>query len=241
MAVTFPTKFDVREARDQANKAVAEAVDPLRAPSLAFLGLGDLAVAAARDAVSRVQAGATEVQARVEDLPAELEELRGKLTAEDFRRLADSYVAAVRSVYTDLVKRGESAYSKLVAQPQIKQALDTVDQVSTEVESRVEDAVEEFRVRGEKTLAEVTKQTRSIGERAARATQSFAGQAAETVASTSQEIAKDINEAGDEIASETRSVTRKAAARTAPKKQGPKDAPKSAATQGGQKKAPAGK
>ena len=116
---------------------------------------------------------------------AEIEELRGKLTAEDFRRLADSYVAAVRSVYTDLVKRGESAYSKLVAQPQVKQALDTVDQVSTEVESRLEDAVEEVRVRGEKTLAEVTKQTRSIGERAARATQSVTAQAAEVVTSTS--------------------------------------------------------
>ena len=241
MAVTFPTKFDVREARDQANKAVADAVDPLRAPGLAFLGLADTAVAAGRDAVARVQAGATEVQARVEDLPAEIEELRGKLTAEDFRRLADSYVAAVRSVYADLVKRGESAYSKIVAQPQVKQALDTVDQVSTEVESRLEDAVEDVRVRGEKTLAEVTKQTRSIGERAARATQSFATQAAETVSSTSDEIAADIKEAGDELASETRSVTRKAAARTAPKKQGPKDAPKGALTEGGQKKAPAGK
>jgi heparin binding hemagglutinin HbhA len=238
MAVTFPTKFDVREARDQATKAVNEAIDPLRAPSLALLGLGDYAVASAQEAFARVQAGATEVQARVEDLPSELQELRHKLTAEDFRRLADSYLAAVRSVYDDLVKRGTGAYSKIKAQPQVKQALDTVDSVSTELESRLEDTVEEFRVRGEGVLAGVTKQTRSVGERAARYTQKATGQAAEVISQTSAEVAAEIEEAGDEVASETRSATRKAAARTAPKKQGPKNAPKSAATTAAAKRAP---
>jgi heparin binding hemagglutinin HbhA len=237
MAVTFPTKFDVREVRDQASKAVSDAVDPLRQPTLAVLGLGDAAVATAREAVARVQAGATEVQARVEDLPAELQELRTKLTAEDFRRLADSYVAAVRSVYVDLVKRGELAYGQLKAQPQVKQALDTVDQVSSEIEGRLENAVEEVRVRGEKTLAEVTKQTRSVGERAARTTQRVSSEAAEAVTEQAAEVAKDIDEAGDELASETRSASRKAAARTAPKKQGPKNAPVSGATNGAQKRA----
>ena len=134
MAVTFPTKFDVREVRDQASKAVSDAIDPLRQPALAVLGLGDVAVAAAREAAERVQSGATEVQARVEDLPAEVQELRTKLTAEDFRRLVDSYLAAVRSVYTDLIKRGESAYRDITSQPQVKQALNTVDQVSSEIE-----------------------------------------------------------------------------------------------------------
>jgi heparin binding hemagglutinin HbhA len=238
MAVTFPTKFDVREARDQATKAVNEAIDPLRAPSLALLGLGDYAVASAQEAFARVQAGATEVQARVEDLPSELQELRHKLTAEDFRRLADSYLAAVRSVYDDLVERGTGAYSKIKAQPQVKQALDTVDSVSTELESRLEDTVEEFRVRGEGVLAGVTKQTRSVGERAARYTQKATGQAAEVISQTSAEVAAEIEEAGDEVASETRSATRKAAARTAPKKQGPKNAPKSAATTAAAKRAP---
>jgi len=230
MAVTFPTKLDVREARDQATKAVSDAVDPLRTPSLAVLGLGDVAVAVAREAAGRVQAGATEMQARVEDLPSEVQELRSKLTAEDFKRLADSYVAAVRSVYVDLVKRGETAYSKIVAQPKVKQAMATVDQVSTELEGRIEDAVEEVRVRGEVALAEVTKQTRSVGERAARRTQRLSTQAAETVTEVSSELASDIKEAGDEVASETRSTARKTAARTAPKKQGPKNAPTSTAT-----------
>lgn len=238
MAVTFPTKFDVREARDQANKVVSDAIDPFRQPALAVLGLGDVAVAAARDAVTRVQAGATEVQARVEDLPAEVQELRSKLTAEDFRRLVDSYLAAVRSVYADLIKRGQSTYQDIKAQPQVKHALDTVDQVQGEIENRLEHAVEGVRVRGEGALAEVTKQTRSVGERAARATQRFSVQAAETVADTGSELSGEIKEAGDEVASETRSATRKAAARTAPKKQGPKDAPTSAATTGGAKKAP---
>ncbi|NMO91006.1 hypothetical protein [Actinomycetospora sp. TBRC 11914] len=237
MAVTFPTKFDVREARDQATKAVSDAVDPLRAPSLALLGLGDYAVAGAQEAFSRVQAGATEVQARVEDLPSELQELRHKLTAEDFRRLADSYVAAVRSVYEDLVARGTGAYTKIKAQPQVKQALDTVDSVSSEVESRLEDTVEEVRVRGEGVLAGVTRQTRSVGERAARYTQTITGQAAETVAETGAAVAAEISEAGDEIASETRSAARRTAARTAPKKQGPKNAPTSAATTPADKRA----
>src|SRR4051812_18387075 len=238
MAVTFPTKFDVREVRDQASKAVSDAVDPLRQPTLAVLGLGDVAVATARDAVVRVQAGATEVQARVEDLPAEVQELRTKLTAEDFRRLVDSYLAAVRSVYTDLIKRGEVTYHGIKAQPQVKQALDAVDQVQSEIENRLEDAVEGFRVRGEDALATVTKQTRSVGERAARTTQRVSAEAAETVAEAGTELSGDIKEAGDEVASETRSTTRRAAARTAPKKQGPKNAPKSAATAGGVQKAP---
>lgn len=238
MPVTFPTKFDVREARDQANKVVTEAIDPLRQPALAVLGLGDVAVAAARDAVTRVQAGATEVQARVEDLPAELQELRSKLTTEDFRRLVDSYLSAVRSVYADLIRRGETTYKDIKTQPQVKQALETVDQVQGEIEGRLEDTVEGVRVRGEGVFAEVTKQTRSVGERAARATQRFSAEAAESVAEAGSELSEDIKEAGDEVASETRSTSRKAAARTTPKKQGPKNAPKSAATEAGATKAP---
>jgi heparin binding hemagglutinin HbhA len=238
MAVTFPTKFDVREARDQASKAVAEAVDPLRAPSLALLGLGDYAVATAQETFSKVQSGATEVQARVEDLPSELQELRTKLTAEDFRKLAENYLKAVQGVYEDLVKRGTTAFTKIKAQPQVKQALSTVDSVSTEIEGRLEDTVEEFRVRGESVLAGVTKQTRSVGERAARYTQQVTGQAAEVLTETSNEVAAEVKEAGDELASETRSATRKAAAKTAPKKQGPKNAPKSAATAAADKRAP---
>src|SRR4051812_33878854 len=152
MAVTFPTKFDVREVRDQASKAVSDALDPLRQPTLAVLGLGDVAVAAAREAAARVQVGATEVQARVEDLPAELQELRTKLTAEDFRRLVDSYVTAVRSVYADLNRRGDPAYRELKAQPQVKEALDTLARVRSEIGARLENAVEEFRVRGESAL-----------------------------------------------------------------------------------------
>ncbi|MDL5155269.1 hypothetical protein [Actinomycetospora termitidis] len=241
MPVTFPTKFDVREARDQANKVVSDVVDPFRAPALALLGLGDYAVASAQEAFSKVQAGATEVQARVEDLPSELQELRGKLTSEDFRRLADSYVAAVRSVYADLVKRGETAYTQIKAQPQVKQALDTVDQVSSELENRLEDATEGVRVRGEAALAEVTKQTRSVGERAARYTQRATAEAAEAITEVSAEVAADVKEAGEEAAHETRSAARKTAARTAPKKQGPKNAPKSAATKAAAPKAPTGK
>jgi heparin binding hemagglutinin HbhA len=236
MALTFPTKFDVREARDQAVRTVSAAVDPLRAPSLAVLGLGDVALAAARDALARAQAGVDDTAARVEELPAELENLRHRLSVEEFRRLAEAYVGAVRSVYADLIGRGESAYSQIVAQPQVKRALDLVNQVSGELESRLEDTVEDGRVRAEKTLADVTRETRSVGERAARATQRGAAQAAATVEQTSSELAAEIDEAGDELASETRSVTRRTAARTAPTKQGPKNAPTHSATTSAQKR-----
>jgi heparin binding hemagglutinin HbhA len=236
MALTFPTKFDVREARDQAVKTVSAAVDPLRAPSLALLGLGDVALAAARDALARAQAGVDDTAARVEELPAELENLRHRLSVDEFRRLAEAYVDAVRSVYADLIGRGASAYSQIVAQPQVKRALDLVNQVSGELESRLEDTVEDGRVRAEKTLAEVTKETRSVGERAARATQRGAAEAAATVEQTSSELASEIDEAGDEIASETRSVTRRTAAKTAPSKQGPKNAPTHSASTAAQKR-----
>ena len=225
MAVTFPTKFDVREVRDQANKAVADAVDPLRAPSLAFLGLGDVAVASARDAVARVEAGAVEVRSLVEELPRELQELRTRLSAEDFRRLADSYAAVVRSVYVDLVKRGETAYSKLTSQPQVKQALDTVDQVSSELEGRLESTVEEIRVRGEAALGEVTRQTRSVGERTSRRIARSTEEIAETVSEAGDDLAETVREVGGEAASETRSAAGRTSAKTAPRKQGPKNAP----------------
>lgn len=230
MPVTFPTKFDVREARDQASKAVAGAMDPWRGPSLAALGLGDVAMATARDVASRVQSGATDVQARVEELPHELRELRSHLSAQEFRRLAERYTAALRSAYTDLIARGESAYAHITAQPQVKQTLTAVERVSGEVEDRVEDAVEEFRVRGENTLGWFTTQTRSVGERTARTTQRVSGRVAQTVTAVGGELADDIGEAGDEAASRARSVARKTAAGTAPNKQGPKNAPRSAAT-----------
>jgi heparin binding hemagglutinin HbhA len=237
MAVTFPSKFDVREARDSAQKLASEAWDPFREPTLAVLGLGDIALATARDAASRVQSGVSEAQNRIEELPTELQELRGKLTAEEFRRLVDSYLAAVRSVYADLVKRGTSAYSQILSQPQVKQVIARADAVSTEVESRLEDAVEGVRVRGESTMAGVSKQTRSVGERAARATQRFSAKAAEEVAEAGSELSEDIKQAGAEAASETRSATRKAANQAAPRKQGPKNAPASGATKPGAQRA----
>jgi len=113
--------------------------------------------------------------------------------------IAERFRAGGRSVYDDRVKRGTGAYSKLKAQPQVKQAISTVDSVSTELESRLEDTVEEFRVRGENMLAGVTRQTRSFGERTARYTQKASEQSSETLTEASAEIASDIVDAGDEV------------------------------------------
>ena len=149
MAVTFPTKFDVREARDQAGKAVADAVDPLRAPSLALLGLGDYAVASAHEAFRRSSPAPPRSRPASRTCPPSC---RSCATSSPPRTSAASPTpTSPRSAAstTTSVKRGTSAYSKIKAQPQVKQALDTVDTVSTEIEGRLEDTVEEVRVRGE--------------------------------------------------------------------------------------------
>ena len=237
MAVSLPTSADVRKVRSQATKAVNTQLDVVKTPLLAWVGVGDLAVTKAGEVVDKAKARATErravaaerrekLQAQIKDLPNELretlsaEELKKRyeeLTAEAKTRYED-VTGEVKKTYTELADRGEVTVEKIRKQPRVKRVLDGVSDANVELEKRVEKAVDDLHDAGEEVLGKVSTQTRSVGEKAARATQKFATEAAETVSEAGKDLAAEVTEAGSEAASTTRSVTRKAANRTAPKK-----------------------
>lgn len=237
MAVSLPTSADVRKVRSQATKAVNTQFDVVKTPLLAWVGAGDLAVTKAGEVVDKAKARATErralaaerrerLQAQIKDLPTELretlsaEELKKRyeeLTAEAKTRYED-VTGEVKKAYTELADRGEVTVEKIRKQPRVKRVLDGVADANEELEKRVEKAVDDLHDAGEEVLGKVSTQTRSVGEKAARATQKYTSEAAESVNEAGKEIAAEVKEAGTEAAATTRSVTRKAANRTAPKK-----------------------
>ncbi len=225
MPVSIPTAADVRKAREQAAQAAAERAEAARTPLLAVLGAGDYAVTTVSkvvvDARTRATAQAEEVQHRVAELPQ-------RLSPEGLRALVAELRADAEERYVSFAERGEKTWGKIRKQPQVKQAIATIETYSEKLDARVDDLVDDAHDAAEKALATVTRQTRSTGEKAARATQRFAAEAAETVAEVSKDAsdavadagkdaAATINEVGDEAAAETRSVSRRAANRTAPK------------------------
>ncbi|WP_211176681.1 hypothetical protein [Pseudonocardia acidicola] len=232
MAVSLPTAADVRKAREQAAKNAAERAEVARTPLLAVLGAGEYAVSTVSRAVTTARTRAAEqadaVQHRVSGLPQEIEGLRDRLNAEELRKRVDELGAQAKEYYAGLAERGEAAWGKLRKQPQVKQALSTIESVTERLDARVDEFVDDAHDAAEKALSTVTRQTRSTGEKAAQATQRLAGEAAQTVtgatadagkavAEAGKDAAATIDEAGDEAAATARSTTRKAANRTAPK------------------------
>jgi heparin binding hemagglutinin HbhA len=237
MAVSLPTSADVRKVRSQATKAVNTQLDVVKTPLLAWVGAGDLAVTKAGEVVDKAKARATErralaaerrerLQAQIKDLPTELretlsaEELKKRyeeLTAEAKTRYED-VTGEVKKAYTELADRGEVTVEKIRKQPRVKRVLDGVADANDELEKRGEKARADRHDPGEEVLGKVSTQTRSVGEKAARATQKFTSEAAESVTEAGNDLAAEVKEAGTEAAATTRSVTRKAANRTAPKK-----------------------
>ncbi|MBW0115204.1 hypothetical protein [Pseudonocardia abyssalis] len=217
MAVSLPTSTDVRKAREQA----AERAEVARTPLLAVLGAGDYAVASVSKAVADARVRAEEAANRAAELPQ-------RLSPESLRQLVADLRADAEERYTGFAERGEKTWGRIRKQPQVKNAISTIESYTDKLDARVDVLVDDAHDVAEKALSTVTRQTRSVGEKAARATQEFAAEAAETVAEVADEAsgkvaeagkdaAATINEAGDEAASTTRSVSRKAANRTAPK------------------------
>lgn len=206
--VALPKSEDVRKAGEQA-------VEVLRTPLLAALGAGDLATQAVRDAVSktrtRVNEGADAAKGAVDELPRDLAVVRDKLDPVELRKLVDEYTEAAQKLYQKLADQGEGTLTKLRTQPQVRKALDQVEEAIATLQSRVGDAAGDARELADEVLAKVTRQTRSVGEKTARSVQRNAGEAAGA-----------IEDLGDEVAHETRSATRKAANRTAPRKPAPR-------------------
>jgi heparin binding hemagglutinin HbhA len=211
MAVSLPTSADVRKVRAEATKAVNAQIDFVKTPLLAWLGAGDLAVNKVNDAVAKARTRGAErrdaARARAEKLQSQLSDLPEKLTTEELRKR-----------YTELADRGEDTLERIRRQPRVAKAIETVEDANRRVEKRVEKAVDDVHDVGEEVLGRVSTETRSVGERAARATQRFSSEAADTVTKVSAEVAEEVEEAGDEAASATRSASRKAANRTAPAK-----------------------
>lgn len=217
MAVNLPTSADVQKLREQ----TAEQAEVVRTPLLAVLGAGDYAYSTVTKVVTDARETATkraeEVQTRVQELPDELKELRGKLSSDNIRKQIEEFRSEVEGVYVGFAQRGEKAWGRIRKQPQVKQAIATVEDLTEKFDTRVDEFVDETHEVAVKTLGAVTTQTRSVGEKVARRAQTAAGEVAEAVTEISKEAAEAIEEAGDEVASTTRSTARRTAAKTDPK------------------------
>lgn len=209
--VALPKSDDVRKAGEQA-------VEVLRTPLLAALGAGDLATQAVRDAVgrtrTRVNESAEAARGAVDELPRDLAVVRDRLDPAELRKLVDEYTEAAHKLYQKLADQGEDTLGKLRAQPQVRKALDQVEEAIATLQERVGDVAGDARELTDEVLAKVTRRTRSVGEKTARAAQR-----------TADDAASAIEDLGDEVAHEVRSTSRKAANRTAPRKAAPAGAP----------------
>ncbi|AIG80281.1 MULTISPECIES: hypothetical protein [Amycolatopsis] len=186
------------------------ALDQVRTPLLAALGAGNLAGQAVVDAVSKakekVVEGSETARKNIEELPHDVEGLREKLDPAELRKVIDDYTEAALKLYNKLAESGEQAWDKIAAQPQVKKAIEQLEDAISTAQDRVEGATTDARERIDTVLGKVTKGTRSVGEKTARKVTEVAG-----------EIADEVEEIGDDLAHETRSASRKVANKTAPK------------------------
>src|SRR5699024_5798024 len=183
-------------------------VEQVRTPLFAALGAGNLATQAVVDTVSkakqRVDDGTESARKNLEEFPTDLDSLRGRLDPGELRRVLDEYTDAVWKMYHKLAESGEQAWDSVSEQPQVKRALQQMEEALTTAQGRVEGIAGEARGRVDDVLGIVTTRTRSGGE-----------QVAEAVQDAATDTAAKVEELGDEVAAETRSTTRKAANKTA--------------------------
>jgi len=205
--MTTPKTEDVK-------KAVNTALDQVRTPLLAALGAGNLATHAVTGAVAKakenVTKGSETARKNLQELPTEVESLREKLDPAELRKVIDEYTEAALKLYNKLAESGEQAWDKIATQPQVKKAIEQLEEALTTAQGQVEDVTTEVRERVDGVLAKVTKRTRSVGEKTARKVTEVAGETADA-----------IEELGDDVAHETRSASRRVANKTAPKTAAP--------------------
>ncbi|MBD0861635.1 heparin-binding hemagglutinin [Gordonia sp. zg691] len=128
-------------------------------------------------AQSRIGEAKTRIESLSEEVPGDLEELRGKLTADELKRLADPYVEKAYGFYTSLAERGEATLDRLRTKPVVQENLTRAEKVYNDAVDLTEDA-----------LGVVSTQTRLVGDRAAK----LAGRVSEEV----EDVAVAIEEAG---------------------------------------------
>jgi len=179
MPVTLPTAADVRKVREQAAKNAAERAEAARTPLLAVLGASDAAVTvvtkAIVDAQNRRRAQADKVQAYVTALPQKLNRDEARKTVAELREQAGT-------AYAEFAERGEKAWGKIRTQPQVKDAIARIESYTEILDARVDSLVDDAHDAAEKALAVVTRQTRSVGEKAARDPEKVDDETAATVA-----------------------------------------------------------
>src|SRR5699024_1711315 len=126
----------------------AEAV---RTPLFAALGAGNLATQAVVDTVNkakqRVDDGAESARKNFEEFPTDLDGLRGRLDPGELRRVLDEYTDAVWKTYHKLAESGEQAWDSVSDQPQVKWALQQLEEALATAQGRVEGIVGEARGR----------------------------------------------------------------------------------------------
>jgi heparin binding hemagglutinin HbhA len=222
MAALLPTTEDVKKAREQAVAVLNTAADGIRTPLLAALGAGDMATQAVIDAVTKARTKVNESATTAKDsVPTDFAGLREKVDPAELRKLVDEYTEAAQKLYHKLADQGEDALTKLKADPRVSKAIDQVEEAIATLQERVGDVAGDARELADEVLSKVTRRTRSVGEKTARAVQSAADDAAVAV-----------EELGDEVAHEVRSTSRKAANRTAPRKAAPRTATTTSKTNG---------
>ncbi|MFD8500274.1 hypothetical protein [Amycolatopsis sp. NPDC059657] len=176
--MTTPKTEDVR-------KAVNTAVDQFRTSLLAALGAGNLASKAVVDAVGKAKEKAAEnretVKKNIEELPTEVQQLREKVSPAELRKVIDEYTEAALKLYNKLAESGEQAWDKLVEQPQVKKAIEQLEEALQTAQGRVEDVTTEARERVEDVIAKVTGRPREEKTvEAAPATETKSDEAATT-------------------------------------------------------------
>ncbi|MGX7824106.1 hypothetical protein ACTG9Q_03350 [Actinokineospora sp. 24-640] len=186
--------------RKSGEQAVNTALEQVRTSLLAALGAGDLAAKAVADAVNRAKERAGNVN--VTELPADV---RGRLDAVELRKLVDEYTEAAVKLYQKLADHGEDALGKLRAQPQVKKAIEQLEEAVGTAQLRAGGVAGDARALAEDVLGRVTRKTRSVGEKTAARTERVATEVAEAVV-----------EAGGDVAHEVRSTSRRVANKTAP-------------------------
>lgn len=216
------TKTAAEKTREQVSERFGDVVEQVRTPLLAALGAGDLATQAVADLLNKARAQVDRTSKPV--TPADVAELRDKLDASELnklvdpkelrklvdpgelRDLVDAYAKAAGDLYRYLAEHGEGALDKLREQPQVRKAIEQLEEAVNQAQGRVGDAAGDARELADEVLARVTFRARSTGEKAANRVNEVAKETAEAVTG-----------AGDTVASETRSATRKVAAKTDPK------------------------
>ncbi|MGX6508565.1 heparin-binding hemagglutinin [Rhodococcus sp. SJ-2] len=150
-------------------------------------------VETARERIASVPADLTEtiesLRARLSELPSELPEeiadLRERFSSEELRRVAEAYLKVASDLYSAFAERGEETIERLRQQPAVEERLGRAEAAFGDVVDLTEEA-----------LGTVARQTRVVGEQAAK----FAGLTADRISDTATEVGTVIADAGDDAA-----------------------------------------